>query len=83
MTRNQIHSYLGSIISAVTETPDGAPCGVVYMALMMRCGVNFDDYMMLQSLLVSNGICALESDVLRITDNGRKIAHEIYKIRSR
>lgn len=75
MTRNEINVYLASIISTIAET-GMAPASVISMAIQAH-GASFSDYMQLQYLLVSGGVCTLESDVFRLTESGKALAVEI------
>ena len=78
MTRNQINVYLASILTTIAET-DEAPSGIIYSALMAN-GVTLNEYMQLQTILVSSELCTLSHDVLRLTDRGHELANECNKI---
>tara|TARA_Y100000310_G_C20273453_1_gene619138 strand:+ start:372 stop:617 length:246 start_codon:yes stop_codon:yes gene_type:complete len=80
MTRNQINVYLASILTTIAET-DEAPSGIIYSALMAN-GVTLNEYMQLQTILVSSELCTLSHDVLRLTDRGHELANEINKIKA-
>ena len=80
MTRNQINVYLASILTTIAET-DEAPSGIIYSALMANF-VTLNEYMQLQTILVSSELCTLSHDVLRLTDRGHELANEINKIKA-
>lgn len=75
MERNQTNKWLACIISTLAEV-DGAPAGHVYMALMAD-GCSHGDFMQLQTILVSGGICTLAGNVLALTAAGKEMAVEI------
>ena len=75
MTRNQIITYLASIISTIDEVGE-AHTGTIYAALMST-GLSHGDFMALQTMLVSSGTCTLDGTLLRLTDAGKRAAVKI------
>lgn len=57
---------LGSTLCTLAETPEGAPSGVLYAALM-TAGVTLSEWQDAVAWMVANGLVTKDGDILRPT----------------
>jgi hypothetical protein len=64
-----------AILTTVADTPEGAPSGVVYAALMNH--VSLDEYQNILSRLTGNGLVNQSNYLIRATPAGVQIANKL------
>jgi hypothetical protein len=80
MSRSQIYTFAAVLVETLAEGSGRAPRGHAYMGLA-HAGVTFNDFNVIERLLVALKAVTLEGDELVITADGRKLAAEVAEAR--
>lgn len=75
MNKHEANVLLAVILTTVAETPDGAPEGVMYAALMNR--VELADFQSLLSIAQQVGLITRARHVVTITARGLALAAKL------
>lgn len=75
MTRNEANTFLAIILQTVAESPDGAPLGVMYAAMVGH--ISLEDFGALMLLCADMGLVHSRNHVATLTAKGRDMVGKI------
>ena len=75
MNKTQANAVLCAILSTVAASPEGAPAGILYAAMVGKA--TLAEYQALEGIAVAKGLVTKDGHLLTITEAGKAIAAKI------